>query len=163
MNSRVYLSLNETIIANNSDISATAIGEKDVEALLCFTDLNHCCSGTDEHTLGIWYFPNESFVGDQHSGNGLYLSRGPSVLRLHRKNNVTMPVGVFHCLIPDASEITQNVHVRVTTNGIPLPPTTILTLNFIVVSAAALGVLLVTLVVLVIAAVGFGTARYIYM
>lgn len=157
------MSLNEAIIANNSNISTTAIGERDDKALLCFTDLNDCCSGAEEHILGGWYFPNGSVVGDQHSGNGLYLSRGPSVLRLHRKNNVTMPVGMFRCLIPDASGITQNVYIRVTNNGIPLPPATFLT--FIVVSAAVTGVLLVTVlvVVLVIAAVRFGTARYSYM
>ena len=152
------MSLSETIIANSSNISTTAIGERDDEALLCFTDLNHCCSGADEHTLGGWYFPNKFAVGDRHSGNGLYLSRGPSVLRLHRKNDVTMPVGVFRCLIPDASGITQNVHIQVTNNGIPLPPTTFST--FIVVSAAVPGVLLVIVVVLVIAAVAFGIARY---
>ena len=154
------MSLNKTIIANKSNISITGIGEGDGEALLCFTDLHQCCDGADGRTPEGWYFPNGSAVGGQHSGNDLYFSRGPSVLRLHRKNNVTMPDGLFHCLIRDASGIIQNVYVnvRATNNGIPSLLGTFST--FIVVSAAVLGVLLVTVVVLVIVVTRFGIARY---
>ena len=35
------------------------------------------------------------------------------MVRLHRKKNVMMPTGVFHCEIPDASGTKQNTYVRV--------------------------------------------------
>ena len=102
----VYLSVNGAIIANNSDISITEIGEGDDGALLCFTD----SSDSNISDVGQWYFPNQSAI---ESNGDLYMNRGHGVVRLHRKKNVMMPTGVFHCEIPDASGTKQNTYVRV--------------------------------------------------
>ena len=108
----VYLSVNGTVIANNSDISIMVIGEGDDGALLCFTDLHQCCSSNSDlsEEVGQWYFPNQSAV--ENSGD-MYMNRGHGVVRLHRKKNVTMPTGVFHCEIPDASGTSQNIYIGV--------------------------------------------------
>ena len=66
-------------------------------------------------TDGMWYFPNSSQVpmGNQGSGHDVYMTRGPSVVRLHRKGNSTLPAGLFHCKIPDASGDNQSIYIGV--------------------------------------------------
>ena len=104
--------MNGAVIANNSNISITRIGEGDHGALLCFTDFIQCCSSDSQLPVevGQWYFPDQSAVG---SNGDIYTSRGHGVVRLHRRNNAMMPTGVFHCKIPDASGTNQSVYIRV--------------------------------------------------
>ena len=37
------------------------------------------------------------------------------MVRLHHRNNATMPNGVFHCTIPDISGTNQNIYVGIYT------------------------------------------------
>ena len=82
---------------NNSIVTLDDIAEGS-EALMCYTDREDCCN------LGIrsgeWYYPNGRQVGTNGTGTGFYRNRGPSVVSLHRRENIVMPVGVFHCEIP---------------------------------------------------------------
>ena len=67
------------------------------EALLCYTDNTVCCNIT-----GQWLLPSGADVGDASSGTGdFYISRGDSVIRLHRRNN-TFSTGIYCCVVPDA-------------------------------------------------------------
>ena len=87
---------------NNGYVLITMIGEGEGEALLCFTDDDECCNSTK--IQGKWYSPNnQSTVGVQADGNDFYFDRGPSVVRLHRRNNATMPTGLFCCEVPDVT------------------------------------------------------------
>ena len=57
-------------------------------------------------------------MGTSNGGGSIYRNRGPSVVRLNRRNNAMMPTGVFRCEIPDASGTNQNVYVGVYSWGI---------------------------------------------
>ena len=100
---------------NKSIISLDVIGEG-ADALLCLTNSLVCCEESDDGmTGGMWYFPNSTAVplGSQGSRHGVYITRGPSVVRLHRRRNSMMPAGLFHCEIPDASGINQRIYCGV--------------------------------------------------
>lgn len=60
---------------------------------------------------GGWLFPNGSDVGINGNGGSFYRDRGPSVVRLHRRNDALMASGVYHCHIPDSSGVTQNFYI----------------------------------------------------
>ena len=47
------------------------------------------------------------------SDDDIYRDRGPSVVRLHRRNSVMVPTGVFRCEIPDVSGASQNIYVGI--------------------------------------------------
>ena len=71
------------------------------EALLCYTDNAQCCDTTDANT-GRWFGQNGGNVGDQNSGRDLFVTKGPNVVRLHRRNTDTSPSGMYCCEVPDA-------------------------------------------------------------
>ena len=99
----VHISLGN---GNNSNILITDIGEGDSEALLCYTDLAQCCRGIETPNgiaLGEWLYPNGSKIATGMSGDDFYWNRGPSLVRLNRRNNATSPEGQFCCVIPDAT------------------------------------------------------------
>ena len=96
-----------------SEVAIADIGEGDDGALLCFTDLIQCCRGDDTSIatapLGEWFFPNGSAVPISSAGGDFYRTRGPSVVRLHCRNNATSPIGQFCCEVPDATSINMSV------------------------------------------------------
>ena len=96
---------------NNSIVNIEEIGEGS-SALLCLTDNIQCC-WPPWRKWSHWYFPNGSYVGHYGAFDSLYRNRGPSVVHLHRRNNATMPNGVFHCTIPDINGIYQNIYVGI--------------------------------------------------
>ena len=64
--------------------------------------------------MGNWYLPNSTMVKVyQHAQSYFYSVKGPSFVRLNRRNNATMPTGVYHCEIPDANETIQSVFVGI--------------------------------------------------
>ena len=125
----MYISLNGAIIVNLS-VPITTIGDRAEEALLCFTDLYHFCTDCSE-LVGQWYFPNGSMVKDDAHGGTLYMSRSRGVVRLHRRNNVNTPTGLYHCEIMNSSRTNQNISVDVysesTSTTLSTPPVTVAT------------------------------------
>lgn len=93
------------------------IGNETEEALLCFTDL----LTNDTREVGLWYFPNSSAV--EESGD-VYTTRGDGVVRLHRKDNVTMPTGKYRCEILDASGTNQSIYVNLNIDPVSDPSAT---------------------------------------
>ena len=96
---------------NNSVVSSTDIGDS-ASALLCLTDNVMCCSDSDAN----WYLPSSEIV-QSTSYNPIYLVRDRNVVRLNKKNTATLPSGVFHCSIPDVSEVVQNIYIGVYPEG----------------------------------------------
>ena len=98
----------------------TDIGEGD-NALLCFTDLIQCCHDSDTPSgvgaLGEWLFPNGSAVGAESQGEGFYVDRGPGMVRLNRRNDVTSPIGQFCCELPDATSINTRTCINIVAIG----------------------------------------------
>ena len=105
----VYLYLKGELYPNNSHILITEIGQTiDGEevggALLCYTDNVECCSNTST-VRGKWLLPDKTEVGSEREGGAFYVDGGPSVVRLHRRNNDTSSPGVFCCEVPDATNV----------------------------------------------------------
>ena len=111
MHAAVGFLLNDSHSGNKSVVSLDEIGEGG-DALVCLTNNFSCC---EEMTVGIWYFPNSSQVplGHQGSGHDVYVTRGPSLVRLHQRRNSMLPAGLFHCKIPDTSGINQSIYVGI--------------------------------------------------
>ena len=107
--------LHDSHLRNKSVVSLDEIDEG-ADALLCLTNSVSCCEKGDDGTAGsMWYFPDSSPVplGTRGSGLGVYITRGPSVVHLHRRSNSTIPAGIFHCETPDASGIIQRMYIGV--------------------------------------------------
>ena len=108
----VYFSIQSREVSNNSYLLITDIGEGDCGALFCFTDNTLCCSDT-RTGLGQWFYPNGSLIGTKSDGQNFYVDRGPSVIRLNRRNNATSISGQFCCKVPDAASVSISVCVNV--------------------------------------------------
>ena len=70
-----------------------------------------CCRDSDTPVSGVgilgqWLYPNGSAVGVMSDGQDFYVDRGPSVVRLNRRNNDTSTTGQFCCEVPDATSTT---------------------------------------------------------
>ena len=127
--SDIGLTLNNTTFTNNSIVTITDIGTGST-ALLCTTTYSPCCYSVNPETQ--WYFPNGSEVlNSDQSGIPIgdlpfYRTRNtpafvlgfpdpiPSV-RLNRHPEGTT-TGIFHCDVPDASEVTQSFYVGIYTS-----------------------------------------------
>ena len=113
----MYFTLGDEPYRNGDNILITEIGEGDDGALLCVTDLIQCCRGVDTPSvggaLGQWLYPNGSFVQVNDSGDDFYRDRGPSVVRLHRRNNVMSPIGQFCCVVPDATSVNRTTCISI--------------------------------------------------
>ena len=92
------------------------IGEWD-DALLCMTDNRMCCARAQVPGFGIlgdWYYPNGTGVSNIGEMWEFYRNRGQSVVRLNRRRGGV--AGIYHCEIPDANGITQDIYVGLYTN-----------------------------------------------
>ena len=106
----VYFELNGKVYSNNSVIPLSEVDENE-NALLCKTDLVTCC-GTPPNRFGEFYYPNGDIVSVKKDGHSFYRNRGPQEVRLNRREGVTSPTGKFHCAVPDASGIIQNLFIH---------------------------------------------------
>ena len=124
----IYLFLGDRIVPNEGEILLTDIREGDAGALLCFTDQRNCCRDVDTDynigALGQWSFPNNTYVSSSDHSGDIYVSRGPSVMRLNRRNDATTPTGHFCCHIPDASSTNKSTCVNIKLTSISLSPGT---------------------------------------
>ena len=106
----MYLSLSAPLYTTDyilfADIGEKITGEIGVGPLLCYTDNSQCCNSTD-NIMGDWYLPGGMKVRDESDNEDFYVTRGPSVVQLHRRNNATSPVGMFCCDVPDARLISR--------------------------------------------------------
>ena len=106
--------IRDSLYGNNSIVTLSDIGVNS-SSLLCLTDNAECCTSSDTpHRVREWFFPNnESVFGVEDDGGNMYRDRGPRVVRLHRRKNVTMPTGVFRCEIPDVLNNSRSIYVGV--------------------------------------------------
>ena len=118
----VWFSLRGKTYQNNSVVILEDIGVGD-DALLCLTDQTACCRKTSTDALGSaignWFFPNgtrvpSSIVNTKNDEEwDMYITRGQSVVRLHRREGGED--GVYHCELPDATNVIQIMYIGVYT------------------------------------------------
>ena len=108
----VYFTLAGQFFPNNSVLSLSEVGEGG-GALLCKTNLMNCC-GTVPNCFGQFYYPNGVMVPINSRANGFYRNRGDQIVRLNHREGITSPKGTFHCEIPDADGIMQNLYIILT-------------------------------------------------
>ena len=109
----VKLMLRNQAYLNNSIVAFNDIGEGD-NALLCGTDKPDCCKPPKGPLQGEFYYPNNTLVRNNASGDSLYRNRGPQVIRLNRRNDVLSPTGRYRCEIPDSSGMNRNIFISIT-------------------------------------------------
>ena len=83
------------------------------DALLCVTDLTACCRHPYSVSLGNWFFPNGTRVPSSGAQWDFFRIRGQSVVSLHRLRGGVR--GIYHCVIPDATGVTQTINIGVYT------------------------------------------------
>ena len=115
----VRFSLNGITYQNNSLVILEEIGENG-DALTCVTDQPFCCrppytSVVGQTALGNWLFPNGTRVLSSGMHWDFHRTRGQMLLRLHRRKGGEN--GIYHCVIPDATNVTQTIYIGVYTAG----------------------------------------------
>ena len=91
--------------------------DRNETALLCITNLTACCRTTNTSVLGDWFFPNGTKVPSNVVTNAtkwdFYRDRGQSVVRMKRRRGGVE--GIYHCQIPDSTNVTQTIYIGVYT------------------------------------------------
>ena len=89
-------------LPNNSYVDLTLVGSAGdgSDSVVCLTNLTTCCTSLQGSHRGHWYFPNQTRLRQDRSGDSIYEVRGNERVYLHRGNNVTSPSGVYRCDIP---------------------------------------------------------------
>lgn len=108
----VYLRLNGTRYANDSEILMFEIGREDSQALQCVTSKRPCCKTS---RTGQWYFPSGIEVSVEDSAQFFYRNRGDDgTVNLNRvSENVVSPTGQFCCVVPDSNDTIQTLCANV--------------------------------------------------
>ena len=117
----VYLSLNGTVIANNSYVDIDSIGSDDNGALICHTD---CRILPNETAEGNWYYPNGTVVemADNRMADNISVSfissRGQREIRLlHIVNSCLTTdsegLGIFYCMVTDTYDASQILYINI--------------------------------------------------
>ena len=88
-------------LANHSYVDLSTVLNYYEFSVMCHTDLIMCCSSSQGHHRGDWYFPDGTRL--PFSG-GMYEGRGAQRVDL-RRTTATGPTGIYRCDIP-----TDDVH-----------------------------------------------------
>ena len=64
-------------------------------------------------TLGNWFFPNRTRLPSFRTQWNFYRDRGQMSVNMHRRRGGVN--GIYHCVIPDAMNVTQTVYIGVYT------------------------------------------------
>ena len=95
-----YLTFMGEILPNNSYVDFSLMGEGGSgREIVCHTDLNTCCSGSDGH--GKWYSPH-SFgveVVSNRNRDPILMRRLYKRVRLERDRGDKISSGIYHCAI----------------------------------------------------------------
>ena len=98
-----YLTFMGEILPNNSYVDLSLVGEggnathDSGREIVCHTDLDTCCSGSDDH--GDWFFPHNRKV--ERGGIPITVIRLHKRVRLERVpgNSGPIPSGIYQCSI----------------------------------------------------------------
>ena len=87
-------------------MASTDIGEA-VNGLLCLTSNTKCCLNDSSSD---WFLPTVDKVPAEGM---IFADRGPNMVRLNRRNNASLPVGIFRCSILNVRSTRQDIYIGV--------------------------------------------------
>ena len=102
-----YVSFMGQTLADHSYVDISQVGTGSA-GVLCHTDLQTCCSGTQGPHRGDWYFPNGDALQFSSSGEDIFQNRGNQIVELRRRNNANGPTGIYHCDIETVAAVNGN-------------------------------------------------------
>ena len=93
--------MTETPLPNHTYINLSLVGEGD-QGVRCRTDLDTCCGPSDGYHRGDWIPPGseESLPFEHDASADIYQVQGRERVILRRRNNASMPSGIYRCDIP---------------------------------------------------------------
>ena len=100
-----YVSFMGQTLTNHSYVDLSLVGRPDIttgvggdHSVECHTDLTSCCSRSNGHHRGDWYFPNGTRLPYPQS-TGLFEARDAQRVDLRRNYNYSIS-GIYHCVVP---------------------------------------------------------------
>ena len=87
-------------LANHSYVDLSTVGSDgdNSDSVVCHTDLESCCSGSQGVHRGDWYFPNGTVLPFAGPSVPIGLGRGAQ-LAIIRRTTATGPTGIYRCRI----------------------------------------------------------------
>ena len=110
----VYLSLNGSILPNNSYVVINDIGTTERTSLLCHTDTPPMSGASDSG--GDWVSPSGQVAGDTQVP-GFEVDRDSMVVRLKRNYSQVPTEGMYHCLIESRAQAQQIIYAGLYLEG----------------------------------------------
>ena len=109
--------LGTIILSNNSIVSTNeifAITEGSAVArLFCITENPMCCSNEIIDFGSQWEFPNGTLIPIANTSLDLYVTGEVQTLALNVPSGTLPPNGVYHCDVPDESNVTTHLYVGI--------------------------------------------------
>ena len=96
-----YISFNGTTLPNNSYVDFNRVWEDNATHVVCYTDLDTCCSRHQGQDRGDWFFPNGirlPFPSTDGSAT-IFENRTKKSVELRRRQRTFEISGVFCCNI----------------------------------------------------------------
>ena len=98
-----YVSFNRTgpALADHSYVDLSTVGSAgdNSDSVVCHTDLESCCSGSQGVHRGDWSFPNGTVLPFVGNSVPIGLGRADQVAII-RRTTATGPTGIYRCDIP---------------------------------------------------------------
>ena len=98
-----YVSFMSQTLANHSYVDLSQVGRPDIgdgEGVQCITDLATCCTGSDGHHRGDWYFPDGTRLPFAYLDVDTFETRVSQRVDIRRNTNANSPTGIYRCDIP---------------------------------------------------------------
>ena len=113
-----YISFMGTRLSNHSYVDLTLVGIDVHGSVQCHTDLTSCCSNTDGHHRGDWFFPNGNRL--PFSSTEMTQRRLTQRVDLRSTGNGLLS-GIYHCVIEtnviNEDNAKETVYVGLYSNG----------------------------------------------
>ena len=96
-----YVSFGLTALADHSyvDLSTVGSASNNSDSVVCHTDLDTCCSGSQGPHRGDWYFPDGTVLPFIVNNVPIALGRAARIAVIRRTNDVAGPTGIYRCRI----------------------------------------------------------------
>ena len=100
-----YVSFMGQTLVNHSYVDLSAVGSagENSNSVVCHTDLETCCSGTQGIHRGNWSFPDGTILPLYGNSVPIGLARAAQIAVIRRTGGATGPTGIYSCDIPTVS------------------------------------------------------------